>query len=218
MDSRYWIDGLIIIGLAILLQAYTDDILKSTLKMNEYSSLYTQYAINCYSTNDPTACQTMTDYKSFWANEADNTVYGFKMLLVYNLLLLLIYLSVNIMQVVLAVIRRKKFNSIIPELVVNFCGFGLTLYILLLYWFDYNYKTYDDPELKSVYIIRDVANDKHVKFLLTGSLIIALQWARLFNVFQASKMFGPLIKILVLMLADVSRFAVLFILFFLTSF
>ena len=225
MDVRYWIDGIIILIIAVLLQIYTDELVEAAIKQDVYGNQYRAILVQIFNPSiDSQGRQSLINeaevFKQFWINEAVIAVNGFERLLIYNLVLLFSYLLKNLTQIQFAYIRNKKPDVVIPELCMNCFGLVLTIYILFFYWFHY---VHVDPEIfkddsNHIDIILKMTSDKHMKFQFTASLIIAIQWARVFFVFQASKAFGPLIKILTSMLVDVSRFAIIYVLAFVTFF
>ena len=83
-----------------------------------------------------------------------------------------------------------------------------------MYYFYYQAKEYEPAKFKSILIIGETSSDNFFKFQFLVSIIIAIQWLRIFFVFLASRSFGPLIKILTSMLKDVSKFLIIFGLIF----
>ena len=93
---------------------------------------------------------------------------------------------------------------------MNIFHLFLVLYVFWRYNFYYKYIYVSDPKYLSVEIINKMTNDNDMKVQILIALIVGVQWARVFFVFQASKYFGPLIKILSWMLIDVSKFFIIF--------
>ena len=93
---------------------------------------------------------------------------------------------------------------------MNLVHLFLVLYVLLKYEVEYKDIYVSDPKFRSVEIIGRVTGDDYMKVQIPIAIIVGIQWARVFFVFQASKYFGPLIKILSWMLIDVAKFFIIF--------
>ena len=132
----------------------------------------------------------------------------------YQVLFLTMYFAKNLCQILFAKLRRKKIQIITPEIVINFVSCFIVLYQFWNYNFHILKMSAPIPKYWSIYVANEVFQDKFIKGTFGSGLIIWLQWCRVFFILQASKIFGPLIEMLLNMLKELFKFIAIYGLIF----
>ena len=218
MDVVYLIEGIIIVTIAVYFQisffgmldlsfdfqaAYgnflsiSSKLQNPSLSDSEKSSLNTQFII------------AENDAISTWV--AMQEEYG-KFLSIG--LLFTMYFVKNLCQILFAKLRKKYIPIITPETIINFISCFVAIYSFWMWKFYYLQLSAPIPKYWALYVADKAFNDPLIKGVFGAGLYIGLQWWRVFFILQLSRVFGPLIEIVLSMLKELFKFITIYGLIF----
>ena len=212
----YIVDGMLIVIIAIYVQYLFLNLIDISF---EFQSIYSQFvniSTQLQSASTSNQASLYTQFLSIEASlisKADESLSVYSSFM-YQVLFLTMYFAKNLCQILFAKLRRKKIQIITPEIVINFVSWFVVLYQFWNFNFHFLKMSAPIPKYWSIYIVSEVFQDKFIKGPLGSGLIIWLQWCRVFFILQASKIFGPLIEILLNLLKELFKFIAIYGLIF----
>ena len=218
MDVIYIVNGLIIATLAIVVQLYFFSMINVG---NSFNTLYIQFAtlgtqLQDTSLSVSAKASLSTQFTTVETNliQTWNTMMSDYSSFLNLSMLFTMYFVQNLLQILFAKLRKKKIEIITPEIVINFISWFVSLYQFWVWYFHYQQLSAPIPKYWWMYVANESFQDKFIKGVLGAGLIVSLQWWRVFFILQASRVFGPLIEILMNLLKELVKFIVIYGLIF----
>ena len=120
---------------------------------------------------------------------------------------LYIFKDINI--VLFAKLRHKQIRHYLIEFWLTLLSslFSALLIYKITKYFDVPY-SHNDPKYQST-IGSNIIFDTELQFNIWLGVIVAIQWVRVFMVFQTSPTFGKVVEIIINMLTEISKFMII---------
>jgi len=125
------------------------------------------------------------------------------------------YIFKNITEWIFSESIGKKVTLLHTEFALNFCA--LIAYLVWLIQYCTSWSHVNSSELPNgdtsythVIIMEHIHNDTGVAVIYPIAICIGIQWFRAIFSLQISRQFGPVLKIVAIMLIDVAKFMVIF--------
>ena len=208
MATRYLIDALFIIIIALLMQIITNDVQENTRR---YYLLYADYitkqtALNNASTNAERDI-AQQEFNTIENELLDCVDYGYELLTIIwvYFIILIAYFIRNIWQIIYAKLRVKKWKVILPELVVSSFHLFLTVLLTIRWNVDYIHANPEDPRYYKNYLLSKAYDEKFLSMDVLMALYMATQWVRILFIFKVSQLLGPMLSILYSMLFNIVK-------------
>jgi hypothetical protein len=210
----YNINGIYTVIFAIILQLLLLNLLREVREINNFSFEITPYEVII---NDPSSTQEqITDATTgrnilFAAYKVrfDSAFYystGF----IYFLGITYCYFLKNILEVVFAYLRNKRIE-INAEKILNFIAVVFAIYMQIAWYTSYIHKTSSvDKAYDNFNKIIAVFEDPFLKAPLGIGVIVAIQWLGVLFILRATKLFGPMIEIIINMIKKIVVFGTIF--------
>ena len=177
----------IIIGIAIQYYSIKSD--DRIVNQAEYSRQY--YSLVATIQNTPITSDYYTDLASqlkiaeiALINEGDMILENFLTMTWVHFILSSYFLQ-NIFQYISARLRNKSVRIIIPEFLLNCLCTLITLYIIIMHYFNYRYIELqpEEEKFRSSFIMYRASGDKHFRVQILFAILTSAQWIRVFFYF-----------------------------------
>jgi hypothetical protein len=210
----YNINGIYTVIFAIILQLLLLNLLREVREINNFRVVITPYEVII---NDPSSTQEQitdatTEQNSF--SEAYkvhfNSAYFYYTSFIYFLGITYCYFLKNILEVVFAYLRNKRIE-INAEKILNFIAVVFAIYMQIAWYTSHNLKiSSDDRTYDNFNKIISAFQDRFIKAQFGIGVIVAIQWLGVLFILRATKLFGPMIEIIINMIKKIVVFGIIF--------
>ena len=218
MDVIYIVDGIIIITLAIYFQYVFFGMIDDSFA---FQDAYAQFLSVSTQLQDTTLSSSLLSrlYAQFTIVESDLISKCEIMQATYDTFLnqsqiLVMYFVKNLLQILFLILRRKRIQIFTAESVINFIWSFVWIYLIWIWKFYIQSLIGPYPKYRWAYSSLKAFDNPYLKVVFWVGIIIGSQWWRVFFIFKASRVFGPLIEILLHMLKELLKFLAIYGLIF----
>ena len=215
MGVSFFIDCAFVLWLTISYQLIVNNLLDNLILSNNSTDAYfTSYSILI---STPTSSSNYSSLYSQNISDYNDMIRALNLLIdqlrqiryISWVFFLYIFKDINI--ALFAKLRHKQIYHYTIEFWLTFLStfFTATLIYKVTGYFNVSISE-SNPEYSTA-VGTNIVNDKSFQFYLWLGIIVAVQWVRVFMVFQTSPTFGKVVEIIINMLAEISKFMVILI-------
>ncbi|CAI2387791.1 unnamed protein product [Moneuplotes crassus] len=219
MDIVYFVNGIIIIVLAFYIQMFFLDVMEKSVSLSpsmvEFQEIAAKMQDTSLSQSDLLTLQTrLAEIEVTLLPEAKVMREDTQYLIHFNLLLVSYFIQ-NLSQMLYAKLNGKKVIYLTPEVFVNFFSTYVSLYGFISWHADYTNISITPSKYYDLTVLNNFMNGAFLlKGMIYATLTVSLQWCRVFFILQANKTLGPYITIIIHMVGELLKFAIVYILIF----